>query len=207
MGEAFPFFMCRRGRRRADRRGAAVPHRRGVAQCGVMGCWIGRPHAGRGYMQDGVQAAIDFAFGELALRRLEAACMPENRPSSARRLLKSGFSEEDMRPLYLKISRRASEIIVCSGWSAPSWRALAQALRLRTRDQGMSFKISQRRVWDATATLEALGAAEVALWLWEPEADRLRVSGASRALGLRTAGPRRFLRRLPRRAAFPPADP
>ena len=27
----------------------------------------------------------------------------------------------------------------------------------------MPFKISQRRVWDATATLEALGAAEVAL--------------------------------------------
>jgi c-di-GMP-specific phosphodiesterase len=53
----------------------------------------------------------------------------------------------------------------------------------------MSFKISQRRVWDATATLEALGAAEVALWLWEPEADRLRVNGAARALGLGPLAP------------------
>jgi c-di-GMP-specific phosphodiesterase len=38
--------------------------------------------------------------------------------------------------------------------------------------------------WDATTTLEALGAAQVAMWLWEPEADRLRLTGASRALGL-----------------------
>src|SRR5687768_15724931 len=54
---------------------------------------------------------------------------------------------------------------------------------------GMSFKISQRRVWDATAMLEAMGAAEVALWLWEPELDRLRVSGAARALGLGPLAP------------------
>ncbi|WP_426011195.1 putative bifunctional diguanylate cyclase/phosphodiesterase [Caulobacter sp. DWR2-3-1b2] len=53
----------------------------------------------------------------------------------------------------------------------------------------MSFKISQRRVWDATAMLEALGAAEVALWLWEPELDRLRVNGAARALGLGPLAP------------------
>jgi c-di-GMP-specific phosphodiesterase len=38
--------------------------------------------------------------------------------------------------------------------------------------------------WDATTTLEALGAADVALWLWEPDTDRLRLTGASRALGL-----------------------
>ena len=53
----------------------------------------------------------------------------------------------------------------------------------------MSFKTSQRWIWDATATLEALGAAEVALWLWEPEADRLRISGAARALGLSPLAP------------------
>jgi c-di-GMP-specific phosphodiesterase len=41
-----------------------------------------------------------------------------------------------------------------------------------------------RWMWDATTTLEALGAAQVALWLWEPEQDRLRITGASRALGL-----------------------
>ena len=43
---------------------------------------------------------------------------------------------------------------------------------------------SDRLVWDTTTVLESLGAAEVALWIWEPEADRLRFTGAARALGL-----------------------
>ncbi|CAN5125124.1 bifunctional diguanylate cyclase/phosphodiesterase [soil metagenome] len=46
-----------------------------------------------------------------------------------------------------------------------------------------------RFIWDATAVLEALGAAEVALWTWEPERDRLRVTGAARALGLGPLAP------------------
>ncbi|PVM92809.1 bifunctional diguanylate cyclase/phosphodiesterase [Caulobacter radicis] len=53
----------------------------------------------------------------------------------------------------------------------------------------MSFKVAERRIWDATTTLEALGAAEVALWHWEPEADRLRINGAARALGLSPLAP------------------
>ena len=32
---------------------------------------------------------------------------------------------------------------------------------------------NDRWIWDATATLEALGAASVALWLWEPHRDRI----------------------------------
>ena len=46
-----------------------------------------------------------------------------------------------------------------------------------------------RFLWDATAVLEALGAAEVALWTWEPEKDRLRLTGAARVLGLGPLAP------------------
>lgn len=46
-----------------------------------------------------------------------------------------------------------------------------------------------RFIWDATAVLEALGAAEVALWSWEPERDRLRLTGAARTLGLGPLAP------------------
>ncbi len=53
----------------------------------------------------------------------------------------------------------------------------------------MSFKVAERRIWDATTTLEALGAAEVALWHWDPETDRLRINGAARALGLSPLAP------------------
>lgn len=48
---------------------------------------------------------------------------------------------------------------------------------------------SDRWIWDATTTLEALGAADVVLWHWEPEVDRLRLTGASRALGLGPLAP------------------
>src|SRR5687768_6140809 len=50
---------------------------------------------------------------------------------------------------------------------------------------------NDRWMWDATATLEALGAAEVALWVWEPEKDRLRLTGATRSLGLGPLAPDR----------------
>jgi c-di-GMP-specific phosphodiesterase len=48
---------------------------------------------------------------------------------------------------------------------------------------------NDRWMWDATATLEALGAADIALWVWEPEKDRLRLTGATRALGLGPLAP------------------
>jgi ribosomal-protein-alanine N-acetyltransferase len=102
-GEAFPFFMFRRDDA-ALIGGVRLFHiRRGVAQSAVMGYWIGQPFARRGHMRDGVKATIAFAFGELALHRLEAACMPENGPSAAL-LLKSGFVEEGYAPAYLKIN-------------------------------------------------------------------------------------------------------
>ncbi|HSV03955.1 MAG TPA: bifunctional diguanylate cyclase/phosphodiesterase [Phenylobacterium sp.] len=48
---------------------------------------------------------------------------------------------------------------------------------------------NERWFWDATTALEALGAADVALWIWEPEKDRLKLTGASRALGLGPLSP------------------
>ena len=53
----------------------------------------------------------------------------------------------------------------------------------------MALKAHDRFVWDATITLEALGAADVALWHWEPERDRLHLTGAARALGLSPLAP------------------
>ena len=53
----------------------------------------------------------------------------------------------------------------------------------------MALGSKDRFVWDATVTLEALGAAEVVLWNWDPEGDRLRVTGAARAIGLSPLAP------------------
>jgi len=53
----------------------------------------------------------------------------------------------------------------------------------------MAPKAQDRFIWDATVTLEALGAATVALWSWDPGADRLRLTGAARRLGLSPLAP------------------
>src|SRR5258705_5385474 len=60
---------------------------------------------------------------------------------------------------------------------------------MMARDDFPLVMPNDRWMWDATSTLEALGAAEVALWVWEPEKDRLRLTGSTRALGLGPLAP------------------
>ena len=50
----------------------------------------------------GVKAVCRFAFQQLGLHRVEAACLPQNAPSAAL-LLKAGFEEEGYAKAYLKI--------------------------------------------------------------------------------------------------------
>jgi [ribosomal protein S5]-alanine N-acetyltransferase len=77
--------------------------RRGVAQCGSLGYWIGSPFARRGYMLAAVRALIPFAFGALRLHRLEAACIPTN-AASIGLLEKAGFAREGYAREYLCIN-------------------------------------------------------------------------------------------------------
>lgn len=77
--------------------------RRGVAQACTLGYWMGQRHAGKGHMTEAVRGALRFAFSELALHRVEAACLPNNEPS--RRLLEHvGFKHEGLARAYLKIN-------------------------------------------------------------------------------------------------------
>ncbi len=48
---------------------------------------------------------------------------------------------------------------------------------------------SRSLTWDATTAIEALAAAESALWIWTPAEDSLRLTGATRALGLGPLAP------------------
>ncbi len=76
--------------------------RRGVAQMGTLGYWIGQPFARRGHTLAAVRAVTAFSFKRLALHRLEAACVPENAPSRGV-LLNAGFKQEGLAADYLKI--------------------------------------------------------------------------------------------------------
>lgn len=79
--------------------------RRGVAQAASLGYWIGAGFTGRGYMSEAVRAAVPFAFEQLRLHRLEAACLPHN-AASLRVLEKAGFVREGFARQYLKIDGR-----------------------------------------------------------------------------------------------------
>ncbi|HEX6858749.1 MAG TPA: GNAT family protein [Caulobacteraceae bacterium] len=102
-GTAFPFFVFR------DEDGAMVGGitlsnvRRGVAQMASIGYWCGQPYARSGYISAAVTAVSRFAFEQLGLHRVEAACLPANE-KSANLLLKCGFTEEGFAKKYLKIN-------------------------------------------------------------------------------------------------------
>lgn len=104
--------------RRDDMRSIMVCERAGGAIIGVvnlsqifygpfqnayMGYYGGQPTAERGLMTEGVGLVLDYAFGPLALHRVEANIQPENTRSIAlvRRL---GFTREGYSPRYLFIA-------------------------------------------------------------------------------------------------------
>ena len=68
-----------------------------------MGYWTGKRHAGQGYMGEALKAIIPFVFESLELRRLEAACLPNNEASKAV-LRHTGFTQEGYAREYLRIN-------------------------------------------------------------------------------------------------------
>ena len=79
--------------------------RRGPAQTGTLGYWIGADHARQGFMREAIKAVVHHAFTTLDLSRLEAACLPENVPSRGV-LEKCGFKYEGVAQSYLQINGR-----------------------------------------------------------------------------------------------------
>jgi ribosomal-protein-alanine N-acetyltransferase len=77
--------------------------RRGVAQAGSIGYWVGAPFARKGYMSAALRALMPFSFASLRLHRLEAACIPDN-AASIGLLEKTGFMREGYARSYLCIN-------------------------------------------------------------------------------------------------------
>ena len=77
--------------------------RRGVAQAGTLGYWIGEPHVRRGYMLKALSLLVPHCFSALGLHRVEAACLPRNEASIGL-LEKAGFEREGYAKSYLQIA-------------------------------------------------------------------------------------------------------
>ncbi len=79
--------------------------RRGPAQAGTLGYWIGAAHARQGYMREAIEAVVHHAFEQMDLSRIEAACLPANTASRGV-LEKTGFKYEGVAQSYLQINGR-----------------------------------------------------------------------------------------------------
>ncbi len=104
-GSAVPLFMIRRA---DDALLGAITLdniRRGPAQAGTLGYWVGEKHTRQGYMLEAIKGVCHYAFRDLDLSRLEAACLPENTASRGV-LEKAGFKYEGVAQSYLQIDGR-----------------------------------------------------------------------------------------------------
>lgn len=104
-GSALPLFLIRREDEMLLGAITLDNIRRGPAQCGVLGYWVGQPFARQGYMREAIDALVQHAFTDLDLSRIEAACLPENAASRGV-LEKAGFKYEGVAQSYLQINGR-----------------------------------------------------------------------------------------------------
>jgi len=104
-GAAVPLFLIRREDQRILGAITLDTIRRGPAQAGSLGYWIGLPFVRQGYMREAIEGMVHYAFERMDLSRVEAACLPEN--TASRGLLeKCGFKYEGVAQSYLQINGR-----------------------------------------------------------------------------------------------------
>jgi ribosomal-protein-alanine N-acetyltransferase len=78
---------------------------RGLFQSAYLGYYAFVPFAGGGYMTEGLALALDIAFRELKLHRVEVNVQPTNRRSLAL-VARLGFTREGYSRRYVKIGGR-----------------------------------------------------------------------------------------------------
>lgn len=76
---------------------------RGALQSAAIGYWVAADSNGRGIATRAVAEAVERAFGELNLHRLQAETLPEN-VASQRALERNGFARFGVAPEYLRIA-------------------------------------------------------------------------------------------------------
>ncbi|MCE6951861.1 GNAT family N-acetyltransferase [Cereibacter sphaeroides] len=104
-GTALPLLLIRREDRALLGAITLDNIRRGPAQSGTLGYWVGHAHARQGFMREAIQAVVHHAFTVMDLSRIEAACLPENAASRGV-LEKCGFKYEGVAQSYLQIAGR-----------------------------------------------------------------------------------------------------
>ena len=96
-----------------------------------LGYYAFAPFAGRGYASEALVLALDAAFGELRLHRVEVNVQPGNRRSLAL-AERAGFTREGYSKRYVRVAGRWRDLVrfamLAEDWP-PRRRALVAALR------------------------------------------------------------------------------
>jgi len=102
----------------------AINESQGRAEIGYA---LGREFWGRGYMNEALTTLLDFAFGSLSMRRLEADIDPRN-AGSLRALERLGFLREGLLRERWRVNGELQDSIVL-GLLSDDWRSRPAACR------------------------------------------------------------------------------
>lgn len=84
---------------------------RGPLQSAMIGYAVDKRYNGRGYATEAIRLAVNYAFKELGLHRVEAGVMPHNLPS-IRALERAGFEQEGVARKNVKINGKWQDHVV-----------------------------------------------------------------------------------------------
>jgi ribosomal-protein-alanine N-acetyltransferase len=105
---------------------------RGAFRSAYLGYYGLAPHAGRGYMAEGLALVLRLAFGKLRLHRIEANVQPGNRRSVAL-VRAAGFTREGFSRSYVRIAGRWRDherwALLAEDWERISRRGRRSATR------------------------------------------------------------------------------
>lgn len=103
-GRGLPWFIFNRDNPGILMGGLTISNiRRGVAETGTLGYWMGEKFANQGYMKEALLAVCEDIFRVHNLHRIEAATVLENKQSQGL-LRRCGFHEEGVARKYLRIN-------------------------------------------------------------------------------------------------------
>lgn len=97
---------------------------RGNFRSAYLGYYGHASYVGRGYMGEGLELVVRYAFSKLGLHRIEANIQPGNLKSIAL-VRKNGFTKEGFSPRYLKVDGRWRD--------HERWAITEEAWRTRSR--------------------------------------------------------------------------
>ncbi|MDI1451280.1 GNAT family protein [Polyangium sp. 6x1] len=97
---------------------------RGIFQNAYLGYWVDVEHHGQGFTTEGVKLALDVAFREIGLHRVQAAIMPQNAASLAV-ARKCGLRQEGCAARYIQIAGAWQDHLLFAV-TAEDWQAAAR---------------------------------------------------------------------------------